>query len=64
MLKSILFLINERYVESVRPAKNSFNSTFFINFKEVWNNETFILFLGEQKFLAKCQWIIGLFFTT
>jgi len=60
--EEILFLINERYVESSYLLRIAL-ITFFIKGAAGIMRPLYYI-LGEQKFLAKCQWIIGLFFTT
>lgn len=60
--EDILFFINERYVESSHIFKIAL-ITFFIKGASGLMKPLFYI-LGEQDFLAKCQWIIGLFFTT
>ena len=60
--EDILFLVNERYVESAYLFKIAL-VTFFIKGASGMMKPLYYI-LGEQDFLAKCQWTIGLFFTT
>tara|TARA_B100000795_G_scaffold119635_2_gene89040 strand:- start:2548 stop:3834 length:1287 start_codon:yes stop_codon:yes gene_type:complete len=62
LAEDILFLVNERYVESAYLFKIAL-VTFFIKGASGMMKPLYYI-LGEQDFLAKCQWTIGLFFTT